>query len=380
MHLDAVKEEARICAACYKMCRHVCTVGTITCSEADLPNFRAEIAWRAAENGAFTPSGVERIYRCCTCGLCQAWCEPGWDVAKITLLARRDIVEMGMAPQAAVTVNRNVIEARNPHGQADKMAAVRDVLTDLSAAAETLVFFGCNTLLRQPEIALAMLKVLRAADIEFTVLTDEPCCGEPQRLMGFVDDAVETARATVAAIATTGARRVIFTCPSCLRLFSHEYAEWGVLLPEGVELLHVSQFLEELLARDQRFAVSLTHPFGDAPTRAVYHDPCMLGRCLGEYDAPRRAITAVPGVELVELQHNRERALCCGAGGGLAATDLRLSIEIGKKVVNLAAEAGAGLLVTACPTCKQSFARHAGHMDGLGVMDLIELVAAAWPD
>ena len=33
----------------------------------------------------------------------------------------------------------------------------------------------------------------------------------------------------------------------------------------------------------------------------------------GYYDAPRRLLTAMPGVKLVEMENNRERSLCCGA-------------------------------------------------------------------
>ena len=47
-------------------------------------------------------------------------------------------------------------------------------------------------------------------------------------------------------------------------------------------------------------------------TTVTYHDPCRLGRQMGIYDEPRELINAVEGVEIVEMEHSGEDAMCCG--------------------------------------------------------------------
>ena len=62
-------------------------------------------------------------------------------------------------------------------------------------------------------------------------------------------------------------------------------------------------------------------PFNTAPQRVTYHDPCDLGRNGGEYEAPRKILKAIPGLELVEMENIRAASVCCGGGGNLEMTD-----------------------------------------------------------
>ena len=378
MKLEQVELTARLCKRCPKMCRHVCTTHTVSRRETDTPNERCAIAYRALERGKFLPVEVPLMFeKCANCGLCLTWCESNLDVGPVMLAARADIVDQGLAPLAALAANANVIAQGNPWGEPREqrfhmLSGEADFrpITALPEKAETLYFIGCETLYRQPEIAQAALRVFKAAGIDFTVLRDEVCCGEPQYLLGFWDAAGETARQNAARIAASGAKRVVFNCPSCLRIFKKEYPEWGAALPEGIELLHLTEFLAQLLA-DGRLA--LRH---EISRRIAYHDPCELGRRQGVYDAPRALLAAMPGADFQELQLHHAQANCCGAGGGLGATNLPLVIEASKKVVRMAENASADVLATACPTCKQAFTRHTNRRD-IETLDVVELLAQA---
>jgi len=287
------------------------------------------------------------------------------------LAARQDIVEAGLAPARARAVHRAILVHGNPLGEPGIRLAQLGERFALPSAAEVLLFLGCNTAYRQPEIALAALAVLRVARVPFTILSDERCCGEPQRVLGFTDAARETAQATAMAIAHSGARTVVFLCPTCLRMVKRDYPQWGLGIPGEAELLHLTEYLIRLL---QTGRLKLTLPVEKA---VAYHDPCALGRGLGIYEAPRLVLGHVPGLRLLELQHNRNRAVCCGAGGALDAIDQRLAIAAGIKALDLALAAGAEILATACATCKQSFLRHTSHLNELEILDVVELIARA---
>jgi glycolate oxidase len=135
--------------------------------------------------------------------------------------------------------------------------------------------------------------------------------------------------------------------------------------------VHISEYLQALIEGKK---IQLRR---EIPKVVTYHDPCDLGRRLKLYEPPRAVLAALPGVELQEMFFNRQNAHCCGAGGGLAATNLNLMLKAGQTVVSHALNVSAEMLVTACPTCKTSFSCHTNQREDLKTVDLTELVAMA---
>ena len=113
----------------------------------------------------------------------------------------------------------------------------------------------------------------------------------------------------------------------------------------------------------------------------TYHDPCYLGLYNGVYDAPRRVIEAT-GCELVEMPRNRDRAFCCGAGGGRIwmeekAVKERPSESRVREAMTLN---GIQAFIVACPkdyTMYKDAVKTTGHEQTLVIKDLIELVSEA---
>lgn len=116
--------------------------------------------------------------------------------------------------------------------------------------------------------------------------------------------------------------------------------------------------------------------------KATFHDACYLGRHGGEYKAPRKILRAIPGIELVEMDQNRENALCCGGGGGNFFTDiLGGDADSPNRIrVRQARETGAELLIVSCPQCAKMLEdaiKAEGLENCLTVMDAGELLDAS---
>jgi Fe-S oxidoreductase len=76
--------------------------------------------------------------------------------------------------------------------------------------------------------------------------------------------------------------------------------------------MHTTEFLIE-----QGFDMNLK----SEETTVTYHDPCRLGRQMGIYEEPRELINAVEGVEIVEMEHSGEDAMCCGVSSMMSCNE-----------------------------------------------------------
>ena len=83
----------------------------------------------------------------------------------------------------------------------------------------------------------------------------------------------------------------------------------------------------------------------------TYHDSCDLGRHMKMYDLPRKVLSRFANIK--EMPANKEKALCCGTGGGARITFSDCSDAIALKRINMA-EGVANVLVTTCPACSHS--------------------------
>jgi len=110
--------------------------------------------------------------------------------------------------------------------------------------------------------------------------------------------------------------------------------------------------------------------------RVTYHDPCYLGRRNGEYEAPRRILDAIPGLERVEMAHSGPEALCCGGGGGRMWLETRAGERFADLRVQEALQTGAQVIATACPFCMACLEKGLG-VQGIRVLDVAEIAAMA---
>ncbi|MBQ5900116.1 MAG: (Fe-S)-binding protein, partial [Alistipes sp.] len=209
-----------------------------------------------------------------------------------------------------------------------------------------------NTLTSMEKIFSAAREKVWWADKEGGV-----CCGRPLKLTGEPDSAQKMIDFNKSLFAKHNITTLVTSCPICLRVFREEYDL------KGIEVLHHSEYILRLM-RQGRLRVSYS-----SVEKYTYHDPCELGRGSGIYDQPRAVIEAIG--ELLEPEHNRKNALCCGSSVANTAICDSQQLTIAKGVAEELDATGADTVVTACPLCKKAIVRGSTKP----VADLSEIVA-----
>lgn len=288
---------------------------------------------------------AESLFTCTLCGNCTQICPAEFDPAK-TLEKVRAVLD-DIPNSVRDSLAERIKEKDNPYNEArsTKRNWAKELGFEVPVKGEDLYFVGCTAGLRLPQIAKSTMTVLNRSGIEVAVLEDEPCCGSVMLRTGKRSDAEENAKRLAEAIRVSGAERILVTCAGCHRALKQDFPEiFGIQLPKVV---HVLEFLDEL----NKQAKLRLRPI-QKDTKVTYHDPCHSGRELGMYEEPRRLLSAIPGIELVEMETTRETAMCCGSGGGLRSYDSDLAKKIAADRVRTAEKTGARILATACPFCE----------------------------
>jgi heterodisulfide reductase subunit D len=166
-----------------------------------------------------------------------------------------------------------------------------------------------------------------------------------------------------------GAKRVITGCAGCYTMLKNTYPE--TISGFNIEILHVSEVLDKLL-KDGKL-----NPTKNLSMKVTYHDPCHLGRHGEIYEQPRRVLSKIPGITLVEMQNNRKNSNCCGGGGGFFTIKPEEAINIALRRVSEAQQTGASSIASACPLCETNLKYASGRLQEgiLPIYDLTTLVA-----
>jgi Fe-S oxidoreductase len=365
-HLQTIES----CRFCF-MCRHVCTAGVVSGRESDTPRGRALILFKILKGHAdYTPELIDAVYRCCLCGLCETWCKADCSPPAAALAARADLVAQGKAPLAAETIRNQLLQTGNPFGLPPEERFLALGSADLfRQQAEVVYYVGCDTAYRQPHVAAAMLKILAAAKVAFTLLRNERSTGKPLWLLGYRDEARAMATQLAAAICSARPKVLVTTCPSAFDAFKSDYPAMGCDLG-GIEILHATQYIDRLM--EQKTLVLR----GQDAVTATFLDGTYLGRTRAVFEEPRRILARIGGINLREMAWTRELAYACGESGGVfRLLHPELSRRMAARVQEEATKTGARMLVTTCPATK-SLLQNAGHTN-LTVRDIVEIVADA---
>jgi Fe-S oxidoreductase len=316
------------------------------------------------------------IWSCTTCGACEEECPVCIEYIDKIVDMRRHLIETAQNPKTFNQVLMNVEKTGNPFGKppakrADWIQELNGMpvrVVDEGERVDVLYFvdsYGSYDP-RIQAISSAIATGLHLADVDFGILGPlERDSGHQVRRMGeeglfqlLVEENVETLR-------TIQFNQVVTTDPHAFNTLKNDY-------PEPLKVIHYTQFFHTLMTSGRLRPVR-----GPEPGRVyTYHDPCYLGRHNGVYHEPRELLRSVPGMNLVEMNRSRDRSFCCGGGDVMLWHEIEQEdMRMAEHRLQMAREAGADTIVTACPFCLIHFEdaiKTAGLENEMAVTDLME--------
>jgi len=305
------------------------------------------------QNGelAVSKKVADILYTCTECGLCFAQCFEGLEVNEAMLATRHQIAEKGQAPKVFHETAKNIMDTGDPGAvpAERRLSWMKSFPSQhLPRKAEVLYWVGCMVAERTPKTAMAFLKILNHANVNFTMFTErEGCCGYVLLSTGLWNEAKRVAKEVAAKTEKAGVEALVTPCAGCYYTFTKLYPEI-LEVSLSCEILHSSQFIQNLMKsgklelKDLNFTVS-------------YHDPCSLGRHSRVFDAPRDILKAIPSLTLVEMPLNRQFARCCGGGAGLWSFNHQVSMNSASNRLKDLQTLKVDVLTTACPLCQMNF-------------------------
>jgi len=220
--------------------------------------------------------------------------------------------------------------------------------------ARVALVTGCVQSVFFPGINAATARVLAAEGCEVVVPPDQGCCGALSIHAGRETESFAFARALIEKFESGGYDAILINAAGC----GSHLKDYGRLLAKDpvwarrasefrARVRDVTEFLAGLPPRAAR------HPI---PARVAYHDACHLAHGQGIRQPPRRLLSAIPGVTLVEIADGEQ---CCGSAGIYNLVEPESADEIGERKVEHVLAAEADVLASANPGCLLQIGKHA---------------------
>jgi Fe-S oxidoreductase/nitrate reductase gamma subunit len=323
----------------------------------------------------------DEIWACTTCAACQETCPVYVEhVAKVIDMRRNLVLMQSKMPETAQLMLRNMDSRGHPWAGVQSLRLRGDwtsgqnirILGE-SDSTDVLFWVGCTGALVDRNVAatLSMVKILKAAGIDFAVFGEaEGCCGDPARRAGYEIVFQTMVEQNIAAFKAHNVKEIITACPHCYNTLKNEYPQYGA----EFKVVHYTDLMADLLRRGK---LKLT---GALDSVVTYHDPCYLGRYNNIYSSPREVLRAVPQASIREMARSREDSFCCGGGGAHMWIEENAGRKINEVRIEDVMKTGADMVVTTCPFCLQMLEEGIERKELKGTLqakDLSEVVEAA---
>jgi len=311
---------------------------------------------------------TERIFSCADCGYCEEFCMAGLPLVEMfRTLMNYALEHSEYIPNSVESAHKRLVNKDNIFGLSEEKKF--DWLEDKSVLdrkdAEIIYFVGCTTLYNQTQIAKAIVSILKKTHANFTILSNEKCCGYPFYATGDLKKGTKFTKENIKLFKQTNAKIVLFSCPGCMKTFIRDY-EKATKEHFPFKAMHILEYINNYL-KERRIFLHF-----DRPLSATYHDPCHLGRGLKLYDIPRELLSRIENLRLIEMPRARDKSFCCG--GALTTNNPKIKEKVSERRAKEAIDTGAQVFLQACPTCALNLKKGVSKLKSdIVVKDIVEL-------
>ncbi|NVM28205.1 MAG: (Fe-S)-binding protein [Candidatus Helarchaeota archaeon] len=327
------------------------------------------------------------LLACLTCNYCLARCPQNVNFGEFIRQVRIELFNKGFRVEEThdcfVSNVSNILAKEQVFPKFP-----RDYIPDnvqLETTGEIAYFPGCLAILGTyfDDIGMDFAKIAKSSILILDKLLEKPlvlldnakCSGHDVLWQGDYETFKKLAKYNAYLINKAGVKLVITSCAEDYRTLAIDYKELFGELP--FKVMHITQFLAEQLDKGVlKFEKEISK-------NVTYHDPCRLGRHMGEYDAPRKLLKALEGigVKFREMERIRESSLCCGVSAFNYCNDFTKAIRIDRLKE---AEKTADYLITTCSKCQIHFnctltEKKSSELERINVevQDIVTLIAEA---
>lgn len=337
----------------------------------------------ASESEVFSKSLVhnyitdEELWACTTCNACVYECPVTIEHVDSIVDMRRNLVLMESSfPQELNAVFKNLETnftpwAFNPQDRANWAEGLGIKTMAEDPNGEILFWVGCAGSFdaRYQKVTKSIAKLMQIANIDFRILgIEEKCNGDTARRLGNEYLAQMLMQENVETLNNYGVKKIVTGCPHCYNSLKNEFPQFGGTF----EVLHHSELIADLLNEGK-----LKLNDQSVNSKITYHDSCYLGRYNDIYDEPRKSLGKINGADLIEMERNRDRGFCCGAGGGRMFLEETEGTRININRTEEALRTKADTIASACPFCMTMMSdglKSLEKSDEVQVKDIAEIV------